>query len=120
MRTAVFCCLISVAAAVAQDTGGGRAMFESRCAACHGGDGDGGAFGPAIVSRVAARSDADLASLIPSGVPDRGMPASDLPDAEMRQLITHLRTLRPIRGGARDPVHVKLQTTTGGSIEGLL
>src|SRR5262249_36058188 len=39
---------------------------------------------------------------------------------EMRPLIAHLRSLRPIRSGARDPVRVKLETTTGSLIEGFL
>src|SRR5262245_41436119 len=120
MRATVFCCLISVAAAAPQDTGAGRSLFESRCAACHGSDGNGGAFGPVILSRLAADNDVELASFLRSGVPARGMPAFDLPDAEMGQLIAHLRSLRPIRSAAREPIRVKLETTAGGAIEGLL
>src|SRR5262245_22275015 len=120
MRATVFCCLISVAAAAPQETGPGRSLFESRCAACHGSDGNGGAFGPAIVSRLAARNDVELASFLRSGLPARGMPPADLPDTEMGQLIAHLRSLRPIRSAAREPIRVKLETTTGSAVEGFL
>src|SRR5262245_51565257 len=120
MRASVFCCLISVAAAAPQDTGAGRALFDSRCASCHGGDGNGGAFGPAIVSRLGTRNEVELASFLRSGAPNRGMPAFDLPDTEMRSLIAHLRSLGPIRTGAREPIRVRLETTTGSAVEGVL
>ena len=53
----------------------GRELFASRCAACHGGDGNGGEFAPGIVTRLAALSDAEVASIVHNGVPARGMPA---------------------------------------------
>ena len=45
----------------------GRRVFESRCARCHGPEGGGGELGPAIVARVAARSDQELSALITAG-----------------------------------------------------
>jgi len=120
MRLFGLLCLASIAVAAPQDSSPGRAIFESRCAGCHGSDGNGGAFGPAIVSRLSSRNDVQLASILRSGVPDRGMPAFDLPENEMREVIAHLRSLRLIRSGARDPMRVKLQTATGGSVEGVL
>jgi alcohol dehydrogenase (cytochrome c) len=120
MRTAVFLALISTAAAAPQDSAPGRALFDTRCASCHGGDGNGGAFGPPIVSRVPARNDSDLAAFLRAGAPERGMPAADLPPADMGQLIGYLRSLRPPRAGARGPVSVKLDTTDGHGIEGVL
>lgn len=119
MRTIVFCCFISAAIAAPQETGG-RALFDSRCAACHGGDGNGGAFGPAIVTALPARSDSELAAFIRSGAPGRGMPPSNLPDSEMQTLVVYLRSLRPPRSGVRAPVRVKLESTTGETIEGTL
>src|SRR5215471_7635016 len=119
MRAIVIFCLIPVAAA-AQDSNSGRALFETRCANCHGSDGNGGAFGPAIVSRLAARNDSDLASFLRTGAPRRGMPPFDLPDTEMRGLVAHLRTLRPIRSGTRAPAPMKFDTTEGGQIDGIL
>ena len=120
MRILVLCAVISTAAAAPQDSGAGHALFESRCAACHGGDGNGGAFGPEIVSRIPARDDAGLAGFLRIGVPDRGMPAFQLAELEMRQLTAYLRTLRPPRAGARTPVRVKLDLTSGGAMEGVL
>src|SRR5262249_49661089 len=119
MRTVVFWYLISVAVAAPQDNAG-RALFDNRCASCHGGDGNGGAFGPAIVARLGTRNDAELAAFVRSGAPGRGMPAFNLADAEMRDLTVYLRSLRPPRPGTRAAVRVKLDTTTGSSIEGVL
>jgi alcohol dehydrogenase (cytochrome c) len=72
----------------------GRTTYLRTCARCHGGDGQGGEMGPAIVSRLAARSDASLESLIRSGLPDRGMPPTPLPASAVRRLIAHLRELQ--------------------------
>src|SRR5262252_4040157 len=120
MRTVVFFCWISLAAAAPQNTGAGRALFDNRCASCHGGDGNGGAFGPAIVASLGTRNDVELASFVRSGAPGRGMPAFNLTDGEMRDLIVYLRSLRPQRTGPRTPVRMKLDTTIGGAIEGVV
>ena len=40
---------------------------------CHGGDANGGEFAGSIVARVAACTDAQLSTIIRSGVPGRGM-----------------------------------------------
>ncbi len=121
MRNLVlFCGLASTALALQQDSSAGRTLFENRCASCHGGDGNGGEFGPAIVTRLSARNDIELTALIRSGIPDRGMPAFALSEGEMTQLVAHLRTMRPPRSGARAPVRTKVETTTGATLEGLL
>src|SRR5215471_9773031 len=97
MRTAGICCWIPVAVAAPQNMGVGLALFDNRCASCHGGDGSGGAFGPAIVASLGTRNDVELASFVRSGAPGRGMPAFNLADSEMRDLIVYLRSLRPQR-----------------------
>ena len=61
----------------AQTVDPGRKAFETRCARCHGGDGNGGEMGPPIVQRLTARDDEQLARLIHEGIPQRGMPPSD-------------------------------------------
>ena len=58
---AVRACALFAAVAVAQN---GRQEYVTRCASCHGTDGNGGERGPAIVARLAARNDEQLSSLI--------------------------------------------------------
>jgi cytochrome c553 len=43
---------------LAQPADAGRRQYESVCARCHGGDGNGGEMGPAITTRLPALSDA--------------------------------------------------------------
>jgi alcohol dehydrogenase (cytochrome c) len=94
-------CLAAMAALRAQDAGperhAGRAAFERTCARCHGGDGNGGEMGPGIVARLALRTDDELAALVRSGLPERGMPPSAVADAELPLLIAFARSLRPDR-----------------------
>jgi alcohol dehydrogenase (cytochrome c) len=79
----------------AQSAEPGRLTFESRCARCHGADGKGGELGPAIVGRLAARNDQQLATLVREGLPQQGMPPNQVNDDEMAQLTLFLRTLQP-------------------------
>ena len=77
--------------AAAQATG--RAVFEQRCAQCHGGDGNGGEMGPGITVRLAALSDTDITTLIREGRPARGMPPQVVAAADMAALLQHLRSI---------------------------
>ena len=101
----------------AQDVDPGRVVFEGRCARCHGGDGLGGEFGPAIRNRLAARNDQQLAVLIRTGLPNQGMPPTGLSDAEMEPLTRFLRTLQP-RNQRRELPRLKAVTTDGKTLEG--
>src|SRR5262245_34403247 len=76
-------------------TEAGKRHFEARCAACHGADGKGGERGPDIISteRARRRSADDLSELIRKGVPAAGMPAFQLPERELRELIAYVRSL---------------------------
>src|SRR6476469_2820181 len=85
------------AAAAAQDVAPGRRLCEGVCGRCHGGDGNGAEMGPAIVQRLKARDDRQLATLIREGIPSRGMPPSPFAEAELTALIRFLRTIE------RDP-----------------
>lgn len=76
----------------------GQKHFEARCSVCHGADGNGGEMGPPIVRRLAGLSDAQLRTTILDGLPTRGMPANNVSEADMPQLIAFIRTLRPRRG----------------------
>src|SRR5688572_10557546 len=93
---AVMCLLVAAAApAAAQGAGPGQQSYVSRCARCHGTDGNGGEFGPSITARVASRSDDELAVLLRDGFPAAGMPAVGVIGAEAIDLIGYIRTLRP-------------------------
>lgn len=54
----------------------GRKAFESRCASCHGLNGQGGEFAPDIITspNVGSVSDQALLQIIRDGIPRRGMP----------------------------------------------
>ncbi len=113
-----FATLLFLATALrAQDAGPGRVVFETRCARCHGSDGNGGELGPAIRGRLAARNDQQLTALIREGLPGQGMPPIQVTDAEMGPLTAFLRTLQP-----QDPraeiVRAKVQTTDGKTLDG--
>jgi len=102
-----------------QTADSGRPVFENRCGGCHGADGTGGELGPAIVTRLASRNDQELAALITSGIPGRGMPAFNLSSREMSDLVAFLRRLRPGRRGSA-PVHKRIETTKGETLDGLV
>ena len=119
MRLAASLCVLlsAPAAAFAQAPEAGRRQFEAVCASCHGGDGNGGERGPAIVARLAARRDDELAAFIRDGVPAAGMPGFPLPEPDMRALVAFLRTLRPKEGPP--PPKVTVQTTDGRTLAGV-
>ena len=79
--------------------------------ACHGGDGRGGEFGPAISTRLGSHSDRELAALIRQGLPGKGMPGVAVPDTAMRRLLAFVRTLRSSEPDA--PVRMTVETTEG-------
>lgn len=103
---------------VAQTVDPGRKAFETRCARCHGADGNGGEMGPPIGVRLATRDDEQLAGLIRGGVPLRGMPPGQIADSELADLIRYLRTIQ--RGAADSPVakRLQVQTTDGKFLDG--
>jgi alcohol dehydrogenase (cytochrome c) len=116
---AAACVLASAAAAAGQAADGGRATFVTRCAGCHGSDGNGGELGPAISMRVPTRSDQDLTTLLREGVPAAGMPAfTMLSSSEATELIGFLRTLRPRAGST--PQRASLALTDGKTLGGVV
>ncbi len=112
-----------VAGFASAQTPDGRVAFQSRCTDCHGTDANGGEHGPSIRARLPGRTDQELMQVLRDGVPQRGMPSfKDLPEAEIRALVAHLRTLAPPPGGGRGGRGVqpplKVQLTSGKEIEG--
>ena len=117
MRTLfVLSVCLSANALFAQDLSPGRKSFESRCARCHGGDGNGGDMGPSILGRITRRTDARLAIVIHEGLPNRGMPANPMPDPETATLISFLRSIQ--RRTDRPVVQLKATLTSGSTLDG--
>src|SRR5262249_48801148 len=100
-----------------QDVEAGRKVFESRCARCHGADGNGGEMGPPIVLRLSTRDDGGLAELIHQGIPARGMPPNDVSDSDLSDLVRFLRSIEK-RPEAKPIVRLTVQTTTGATLDG--
>ena len=106
-------------AAAGQSSDPGRKAFESRCARCHGADGNGGEMGPSIVERLTARDDQQLRQLIRTGVPARGMPPSEIGDGEMGDLVKFLRGIER-RPEAKPIVRTTATLMDGKKLEGVL
>jgi alcohol dehydrogenase (cytochrome c) len=102
----------------AQGSDAGRQVFVSRCAGCHGTDGNGGELGPNIASRIPSRTDQDLSIVIRQGLATAGMPAfPNLSETEATDLVRFLRTLRPRAGNG--PARMKVTLPGGRALEGL-
>ena len=115
----LICVLLSSSVVSAQNEEPGRQTFVSRCAACHGTDGNGGELGPNIATRVPLRTDQDLTTVIRQGLVAAGMPAfANLSDTERTDLVRFLRALRPRAGSG--PARGKATLTGGGVLEGLV
>jgi PQQ-dependent dehydrogenase (methanol/ethanol family) len=73
----------------------GNQIFVARCGGCHGADARGSDRGPALaeVRRLRSRSVQQLRDIIQKGIPGTGMPAFDLPAAELDALATLVRSL---------------------------
>jgi alcohol dehydrogenase (cytochrome c) len=122
VRTALVIVILSIVigvSVVGQSADAGRATFVSRCAGCHGTDGNGGELGPAIAARIPIRTDDDLASLLREGRPTAGMPSfPTLTASETRDLIAHVRTLKPRIGTA--PQRRTFRLADGTALSGIV
>ena len=111
--------LITTPVALAQTPDAGQQSFVTRCARCHGTDGNGGEFGPSITARIPVRTDDDLVVLFRDGLPSAGMPAiPNLEPSETAGLIRYLRTLRPRNRSAAARREVTL--ADGRTVSGLV
>ena len=91
------------------DITAGKARFEAQCAACHGADGQGGDRAPSFFRSGALQTDEQLRDVIRIGRPNAGMPAFDLPEAPLAELVAYIRTLKTARRAT--PVHERLAAT---------
>src|SRR5713226_8798807 len=111
--------MASAATLTAQTPGPGKQVFDTRCAICHGDDANGGEFAPGIVTRIATRTDAEIAAVVRNGLPNRGMPEVQLSDQALGDLIQYLRILRPPRRGEIAAAPVTIETTDSRKLNGV-
>lgn len=85
-------CLVAPQAAFAQD---GAAIYKTKCAACHGADGQ-GKIGPAL--KGTSMSDAQIAEFLTKGNDAKKAPhkkgISGLSDADAKAVATYVKSLK--------------------------
>jgi alcohol dehydrogenase (cytochrome c) len=74
----------------------GREIYNRACTMCHGMNGAAGDRAPALVSRrrYLRSTEADLTDAIRNGIPGTLMPASTMPDEDVRKIVAYIRSLR--------------------------
>jgi alcohol dehydrogenase (cytochrome c) len=119
MRTTCFglCWLLAALTAAAQPNAAGEKSFETRCAVCHGGDGNGSERAPSILAFVASHADSEIAALVRAGV--KAMPPHDIDNSEMTPLVAYVHTLQPARG-ARTARRATAKLQDGRTLEGVV
>ncbi|HVW86636.1 MAG TPA: c-type cytochrome, partial [Bryobacteraceae bacterium] len=94
-RIIIMMCCAAICTA-AQVPEAGKREFVARCAGCHGEDGAGGGHGPAIINLRQPRAttlDA-VRNVILKGIPEGGMPAFPIGDAEAASIARFVMTLK--------------------------
>jgi cytochrome c oxidase cbb3-type subunit III len=101
----------------AEQVEAGRPLFASQCGFCHGRDAAGGESGPDLTRSVVTAEDNrgdKIGPVVRSGRVDKGMPAFNLPDAEMTAIVAFIheqKRLAELQQGSRRTVDVAdLQT----------
>jgi putative heme-binding domain-containing protein len=84
--------LISLADVIAE----GRGIYNQSCTRCHGLNATAGDRAPALAAQreYLRTSEAELFDAIRNGIPGSSMPASTLPDTDIRKVVAYLRSLR--------------------------
>jgi cytochrome c oxidase cbb3-type subunit 3 len=92
----VLLALIPLAALQADSTSEGRDLYNRSCTTCHGLNGAAGDRAPALAAeREYLRTSAeDIFEAIRHGIPGSLMPASALPDTDIRKIVAYIRSLR--------------------------
>jgi len=80
----------------AQTVDSGKQLYQGLCVGCHGEDGSGGGHGPSFldVRRPRATSLEAVRNLIIKGIPDGGMPAFKMPDAQADAIAAYVMALK--------------------------
>ena len=86
----------------ASATEGGKTVFATTCAACHGPNGEGGGNVPALRSTtIRQASDGELFWYITKGDVNNGMPSwAALPEVQRWQVIAYLRSIKDTAGSS--------------------
>jgi len=97
MRLAVALMMAGVLYGQSGQVEDGRRLFSQNCAFCHGADGKGGERAPDITT-AGLDSRTDLPGLIRNGLPNRGMPGTDLSSTQASSLVAYLRSIARSQG----------------------
>lgn len=98
-----------------RDKRAGERIYRARCAGCHGTDGFGNPNAGIDVT-LASYGDPQLVALIREGMPERGMPRTNLTDAEAAELVPFLRN---ITARAQRPLpKITVTMVSGTKLEG--
>jgi alcohol dehydrogenase (cytochrome c) len=119
LQRVIFTLFLLSATATAQAPVDGATAYATRCAVCHGGDGNGSERAPGIVSALPRATDAQLGAIIRLGT-EGGMPPQPMPDAELAVLVAHLRTMQPPARRGRGPRRATIGLSDGTQVEGLV
>jgi cytochrome c oxidase cbb3-type subunit III len=88
--------LIPLVALQADVIAEGRDLYNRSCTTCHGLNGAAGDRAPALAAEreYLRTSETDIFDAIRHGIPGSLMPASSLPDADIRKVVAYVRSLR--------------------------
>ncbi|MDP7480289.1 MAG: cytochrome c, partial [Vicinamibacterales bacterium] len=93
MRVPSFVVVAVLSSTVTLAAADGEESYQTRCALCHGGDGAGSDRADSILPTLSGSATDRLATIITEGVPEKGMPAIEIPADELALLLTYLKSL---------------------------
>ena len=101
----------------------GADLFTSKCASCHAYDGGGktelgaGQFPrpPVLHAVLPAMTDGEVFYHIRNGIRNTAMPAWDMPDAQVWQLVSYMRNLPKVAGPSAEPLALKQEAAVQGA-----
>jgi mono/diheme cytochrome c family protein len=64
-------------------------LYRMKCAGCHGVDGSGG-VGASLKGKLRHPAQTQIFDVIKNGIPGTGMPASGLPDLQVKRMATYV------------------------------